>query len=65
MNRKFSKFENDELYVLKRQAIESSYKIMMSGMYDPAVGETHSALMNEIVKEMKKRNIEEDYQEYE
>jgi hypothetical protein len=48
-------FNDDEIYILKRQAIESSYEIVMSGNYDKAWASTHTELMNELSIEWKKR----------
>ena len=45
---KFEHFTDDELYILKRQAIESSCKIVMSGKYNDYEGKIHNQLMNEI-----------------
>jgi len=52
---KFEHFTDDELYILKRQAIESSWKIVMSGKYNDYEGKIHNQLMNEIINEIKRR----------
>ena len=54
---KFKHFTDDELYILKRQAIESSWIIIMSGKYNDSEGITHSRLMNEIIDEIKRREV--------
>ncbi len=48
----------DELYVLKRQAIESSFVIVCSGRYMKDEKDIHGELLNEIVEENKRRGIE-------
>ncbi len=55
--RKFEHFTVNELYILKRQAIESSWEIVMSGKYNIYEGEIHNQLMNEIIDEIKRREI--------
>lgn len=51
----FSKFTADQLELLKRQAIESSFEIMMGGKYSQDEKELHKELLNEIIKEIKNR----------
>lgn len=52
---KYKNFTDDELYILKRQAIESSARIVMSGTYTDDEIETHKSLLNEITDEIKRR----------
>ena len=52
---KFEYFTDNELYILKRQAIESSCKIVMSGKYNEFEGKIHNQLLNEIIDEIKRR----------
>lgn len=58
--RKYELFTDDELYILKRQAIESSSNIVMSGRYTEYSMNIHNSLMNEIIGEIKSRE-EENY----
>ena len=59
MDNKFEKFTDDEIYVLKRQAIESSANIMLSGRYEPDFRKAHGDMLNEITSEIKRRSTEE------
>lgn len=52
---KFNLFTDDELYVLKRQAIESSFEIMMGERYDKDFKKAHGKILNEITNEIVKR----------
>lgn len=52
---KFEHFTNDELYILKRQAIESSWEICGCGSYNEFEVRLHEKLMNEIINEIKRR----------
>ena len=52
---KFEYFTDKELYILKRQAIESSWVIIMSGEYNDYEGKIHNQLLNEIIEEIKRR----------
>jgi len=54
MNR-FDQFTDGELYILKRQAIESSFTMVMSGKYDKTQAAMHTALMNEVIAEIRDR----------
>lgn len=55
---KFEHFTDDELYILKRQAIESSWKICGCGAYSEYKVKLHGKLMNEIIEEIKRREIQ-------
>lgn len=44
-------FTNDEVYILKRQAKESSFEITMCGRYNEHEVETHTKLLNELIRE--------------
>ncbi len=52
---KFEHFTDDELYILKRQAIESHWEICSCGAYNEFEVRLHEKLMNEIVDEVKRR----------
>jgi len=52
---KFEHFTDDELYILKRQAIESSWEICSCGSYNEFEIRLHKKLMNEIAEEIKRR----------
>jgi len=54
---KFEHFTDDELYILKRQAIESSWEICGCGAYNEFEIRLHEKLMNEIADEVKRREI--------
>lgn len=54
--KKYELFTDEELYVLKRQCIEASFDIVMSGKYTELVKETHERLLNEIILEIKRRS---------
>ena len=53
--KKWEHFSNDELYMLKRQAIESSYEIVMTEKYNSTEIQIHNKLLNEIIDEIKYR----------
>ena len=53
--RKYELFTDDELYILKRQAIESSYHIVMEDRYSESECKIHNDIMNEIIDEIKYR----------
>lgn len=55
---KFGQFTNDEVYVLKRMAIESSYEFFMdeTKQYGEKNQRIHNKLLNELVEECKRRN---------
>ena len=55
MNR-FKEFTDDEVYVLSRQAIESSYNIICEKNYNEDEIKIHTDLMNELVDERKLRD---------
>jgi predicted transposase len=53
---KFAAFTDDELYMLKRQAIESSYNIIMDGeKYNEYKKKMHGELLNQIIEEIRSR----------
>ena len=52
----FEHFTDDELYMLKRQAIESSYDIGCVGDYNTEEKQLHHKLLNAIIDEIKKRD---------
>ena len=54
---KFEHFTDNELYILKRQAIESSWEICACGSYNEFEIRLHEKLMNEIAEEVKGREI--------
>ena len=59
--RRFENFSGIELYMLKRQAIESSVNIVLmgDGRYSKEQQQVHEDLMNEIIKECILRDIDE------
>lgn len=52
---KFEHFTDDELYMLKRQALGSSWKIIMTGEYNEFEKKVHNQIINEINNEIKRR----------
>lgn len=52
---RFCCFSDDELYMLKRQALESSYNIVMTKKYDKEQIDMHQKLMNEIIDACRNR----------
>lgn len=52
---KFEHFTDDELYMLKRQALGSSWKIIMTGEYNEFEKKVHNQIINEINDEIKRR----------
>ncbi len=62
MIQRFDKFTDDELYILKRQSIESSCNIVMSGDYNEHEIEIHGVLINEIIDNIKEREKEKTTQ---
>lgn len=65
---RFCDFDDNELYMLKRQAIEASYNIVMENKYSAQEIKMHNKLLNEIVSECGKRErelqISEDYKSH-
>lgn len=59
MKDKYKGFSNEELYMLKRQAIESSNEILTSYFYSEEQKKLHECLLNEIVEEIKEREQNE------
>ena len=55
---KFNGFNDDELYMLKRALIESSYKICCEGNYNDDEIQLHNDLLNESIDEIKRREYE-------
>lgn len=58
MINKYEHFTDDELYMLSRQAIESSYEIVESGSYSKEEILLHEKILNEIIEEQKRRKNE-------
>ena len=56
---KYEHFSDDELYILKRQAIESSARIVISGTYSENEIITHASLLNGTNDEIKRRHKSE------
>lgn len=54
---RFDKFSGEELYILSRQAIESSYEIVMKETYTKEEKKMHEALMNELIDERHRRGV--------
>lgn len=53
---RFSEFTDEELYILERQAVESSFSIVMEDKYSQNEIETHKRLINEIIQAIKERD---------
>ena len=58
---RFKEFTDDELYVLKRQAVESSWEIIMSGNYAEDLTPIHSKIWNEVLEEISNREAVKYY----
>lgn len=56
---KFEHFTDDELYILMRALVESSWEFSMSGNYSKAETTIHTNLLNEVTEEMKRRTNNE------
>lgn len=54
-NTKYSGFTDEELYILKRQAIHSAGKILLLETYSNDERTTHMNLSNEIMNEIRRR----------
>lgn len=54
--RRFKEFTNIEVYMLSRQAIESSWNIVMEDRYNKDECKIHNDLMNELIEERKIRD---------
>lgn len=54
MTNKYEHFTDEEIYLLKRQAIESSFNIMFDEFYEP-LRDLHGKLLNELSEEDSKR----------
>ena len=52
---RFNQFSDDELYMLKRQAVESSFNIVMTGKYTDSQVAMHGNLLNEVIQEIEER----------
>jgi hypothetical protein len=63
MQSKYKGFTDNEIYILSRQAIESSYEITMIGKYPEDEQEIHSQLLKELIDERKRRgyNVNRDW----
>lgn len=59
-NERFKLFSNDEMYMLKRQAIESSFNIVCEERYSDEEVKIYDALLNEIVDECRLREYNLD-----
>lgn len=57
MTNKYELFTDDELYMLSRQAIESSYEIVESERYSEEEILLHEKILNEIIEEQKRRKM--------
>lgn len=55
---KYKHFSDDEIYMLSRQTIESSYNIMFNAIYGEQEKVIHSKLMSEIAIERGRRGIQ-------
>lgn len=55
MKNKYALFSDNEIYILKRQAMESSYNIVMTGRYNEDEINIHTTLLNELSDEDQKR----------
>lgn len=54
---RFAGFNDDEVYMLSRQAIHGSFEIVMGDKYTDTETKTHGALINELVGERKRRGV--------
>lgn len=54
---RFSEFNDDEVYMLSRQAVESSAEIVLMDKYSESEQLIHTALLNELVEERKRRRL--------
>jgi hypothetical protein len=54
--RRFINFTDDEVYMLSRQSIESSWNIVCEKSYDKEEIKIHTNLMNELIEERKIRD---------
>ena len=52
---RFEKFTEDEVYILFRQAMESSAEIVMMGNYNKQEIKIHNDLLNEMIDELIRR----------
>ena len=52
---RFEKFTEDEVYILFRQATESSAEIVLSDNYNKQEIKIHNDLLNELIDELKRR----------
>ena len=57
---RFKDFTEDELYMLKRQSIESSFNIMELDAYTNCQCVIHKDLMNEILEEFRRRQYNKE-----
>lgn len=53
---KYGLWTDDELYILKRAFIESSFNIQYERKYSEDERNMHNKLMNEIINEIKRRD---------
>ena len=52
---RFDQFTENEVYILFRQAMESSAEIVMMGNYNQEEIKLHNNLLNEMIDELKRR----------
>lgn len=52
---RFEKFTENEVYILFRQAMESSAEIVMMGDYNNQEIKIHNNLLNELIDELRRR----------
>lgn len=53
--KRYEDFTNNELYIMNRAFMDSSFKFFMKDGYEPEQKAMHSKLLNEIVDEIKER----------
>ena len=56
MERRFLNFSDDEIYILSRQAMESSANIVLTDRCSKEEQRMHNDLMNELIEERKHRD---------
>jgi len=55
--RRFKAFTDNEVYILSRMAMESSFEITCTGNYNKFQAELACDLLNELIKERRIRNM--------
>ena len=53
---KWENFTDEEIYMLKRQAMEGSFEIVMTGKYSESEKRIHNELLNGVIDEIKRRD---------